>query len=77
MKWSEFITLLAGLGNDTPLGRVVAIRTETDNERLKYFSPSQRKMRNEWQKKKAMKMSKEQTADYLESLKQAFMSLAK
>jgi hypothetical protein len=48
MSWDEFSTLLAGLNGDTPLGHIVSIRSETDKERLKQFTPAERKIRNEW-----------------------------
>lgn len=48
MSWDEFSTLLAGLNGDTPLGHIVSIRAETDKERLKQFTPAERKIRNEW-----------------------------
>lgn len=34
--------------DDTPLGRVVAVRMETDRERIKQFSPWQRQIQSEW-----------------------------
>jgi len=34
--------------DDTPLGRVVAVRSERDREKIKLFSPWQRKIRAEW-----------------------------
>ena len=48
MSWDEFTTLLAGINGDTPLGRIVSIRSETDTETIKRFSPSEKKIRNEW-----------------------------
>ena len=35
MPWDEFVDLAAGLRPDTALGRIVQIRTETDEEMLK------------------------------------------
>lgn len=51
MSWDEFATLLAGLNGDTPLGRIVSIRSENDKERLKSFTPEERKIRNAWRTK--------------------------
>lgn len=51
MPYSEFCTLVAGLMPDTPLGQIVSIRAETDNEVIKRFSPEQKKIYNEWQGK--------------------------
>lgn len=51
MTWDEFTTLLAGINGDTPLGRIVSIRSENDKERLKHFTPEERRIRNEWRSK--------------------------
>lgn len=48
MSWDEFSTLLCGLNGETPLGHIVSIRSEKDKERLKRFTPEERKIRNEW-----------------------------
>jgi hypothetical protein len=51
MTWGEFCTLLKGLGPETPLGRVVAVRSEKDPARIKKFSPAERKIRTAWRHK--------------------------
>lgn len=76
MKWSEFKMLLAGVDPKTPLGRIVSIRAENDEEILKYFSKEQHRIRNEWRRKQAKEVSKEEMNQILEQLKQAFMSMA-
>lgn len=48
MSWNEFCTLLSGLMPDTPLGRVVSIRAETDPDIIKNFNDGQRRIYNEW-----------------------------
>lgn len=48
MSWNEFCTLLSGLMPDTPLGRVVAIRAETNPDIIKNFNDGQRRIYNEW-----------------------------
>lgn len=48
ITWGEFSTLLAGLMPETPLGQVVSIRSETNKEILKQFTPYQRKIRSDW-----------------------------
>ena len=50
MSWREFSDLLSCLSADTALGRVVAIRSETDGEVLKNFSTGQKEIREEWVK---------------------------
>ena len=47
MPWREFKQLLTGIGPDTPLGRIVAIRCEDDKDVLKNFTPDQRRIRAE------------------------------
>lgn len=65
MSYQEFVSLLGGLMEDTPLGRIVAIRSEKDNERLKNFTPEQKKIRNEWILRRNKKL-KEDPAAYNE-----------
>lgn len=59
MTWAEFCTLLSGLMPETPLGQVVAIRSEENEDRLKNFTPEQRKIRDEWRIKILNKQHKE------------------
>lgn len=56
MSWNEFCTLLSGLLPDTPLGRIVSIRAEKDPKVLKNFSPDQKKIRSDWQRRKLQRM---------------------
>jgi len=79
MRWDEFVALLSGIGPETPLGRVVAIRTETDRNVIKGFTKSQKAMHEEWQKRKVKKMasSPETMKQILDEFKFAFMQLAK
>lgn len=40
--------MVSGLMEDTPLGRVVQLRTETDKNILRHFTPEQRRHRAAW-----------------------------
>lgn len=51
LSWREFVSLLSGLMRDTPLGTVVSIRAETDNDILKNFTEDQHRIRNKWMHK--------------------------
>ena len=75
MKWREFAALLAGLGTDTPLGRVAAIRAEEDPRRLESFSPQMRSIRAAWRTKKARQRPREDVNAFMEDMKRAFLSL--
>ena len=77
MNWREFGYLLQGLSGYTPLGRVTAIRAETDPETLKQFTPQQHQIRNEYRRKMAMRKPKEDVENAYEGFKKAFMQLAK
>lgn len=76
MKWDEFKDLLQGIAPETPLGRIVAIRAETDKEILKRFTPEQRKIRNEWIVRRSKIATPDDMADILNQLKSAFISMA-
>lgn len=57
VSWDEFKSLLAGLSPDTALGRVVAIRSETDKEVIKHFTMDQRRIYDAWRDRKADNMT--------------------
>lgn len=59
MTWKEFCSLLSGIMPDTPLGQVVSIRSEQDKNIIKNFTPSQKKIRQEWQKRIAQEKRSE------------------
>lgn len=54
MPWDEFCDLLAGLDDTTPLGKMVSIRLETDEEIINAFTPDQKRIHDDWQKKQVM-----------------------
>ena len=76
MKWDEFKDMLSGLGPDTPLGRMVSIRSEDDPEILEHFSPEQKRIRKEWRTRTAKAMSQEDIDSFLESMKKALVYAA-
>lgn len=76
MPWEEFKQMLAGIGPDTPLGRIIAIRSETDKNVLKHFTKDQRRIRSEWLSRRAKKVSEKDTESVLEGFKQMFISMA-
>lgn len=76
MKWDEFRDLLVGISPDTALGRIVAIRAENDKEVLKHFTKEQKRIRSEWQTRKAKTVKPEEMNQILEGFKQAFIQMA-
>lgn len=77
MKWREFAALLAGLGRDTPLGRVAAVRAEDDPDRLRQFTPAMRRVRSEWRTRRAKQMPQKEVDAFLGEMRKAFVSLGR
>lgn len=78
MSWDEFCTLLSGLKPDTPLGNIVSIRSETDKNILKHFTPQQKKIRNDWQKRNIKKVTNmDKYNQDMQLFEKMFASLAK
>ena len=76
MPWEEFCQLLSGIGPDTPLGRIVTIRSETDQNMIDQFTPEQHRIWNEWRFKRAKKYSEKDMKDVLNEFKRAFIAMA-
>lgn len=78
---SEYYKLLGGLMSDTPLGAMIEIRSESDSEMLKRFTPEQHRIRNEWRryiaKKQIERMSPQEKKAKMSELKSVFKSIAK
>lgn len=76
MRWSEFRSLLIGIGPDTILGRIVSIRSENDKEILKNFTKEQHRIRNEWRNHKSRTTNKKQTENVVLNMERAFLKMA-
>lgn len=75
MSWDEFRDLVSGLNDETPLVKVAMIRTESDPERLKQYSPSQRAMHSEWQRRRALKRPEGDTQRFLADMEKSLSSM--
>ena len=76
MKWTEFCSLLAGIGPETALGRIVSIRMEEDADVIKNFTPEMRKERSRWRSRMAKQKDKKTCDDFVEAMKKAFLDMA-
>lgn len=76
MKWREFRAYVSGFDSSTPLGRIISIRAETDPERLKQFTPEMRKIRNDWQTKRARAKPQQDVNAFLAAMQEAFRNMA-
>ncbi len=77
MHYSEWILLVGGLMEDTPLGQTVLIRKENDKERLKHFTQHEHRIRNEWRSFAAnQKLSeKKKTEDFAKMFEDIFKNM--
>ena len=73
MKWDEFGSLLSGLSAESPLGRIVQIRSETDRKVIAKFNSHQRKIYSDWQRQKVKNISLSERDRFVESMKQMFI----
>lgn len=77
MDWKEFATLLNGIMPETPLGKIIAIRSESDEDVLKHFSPEQRRIREEWSRKRLQERIKQMNKqEVMKQMKEMFRSMA-
>lgn len=75
MTWTEFRSLLSGLGPDTPLARIVQIRLETDKDVLKHFTTSQHNIRNKWRSRQAKHYTQAEMDEVLAQFQSVFASM--
>lgn len=54
--------LVSGLLPDTPLGKVIQIRSENNKDMLKQFTPEMHKIRNDWRNRLAQDRLKDEDA---------------
>ena len=76
MSWREFSYYINGLSGDTPLGRIISIRAETDPEIVKSMTVDEKRIRNEYRKKIALHKTEEECEKAYEGFKQAFIGMA-
>lgn len=77
VSWDEFKALLAGIDPETPLGRIVAIRAETDKNAIKNFNKDQKRIYNEWRARKAETMAPETYEQEMRALEQEIAQMCR
>ena len=76
VSWDEFKALLSGLAPDTALGRIVAIRSETDKDIIKHFTSEQKKIYDDWRSLSASSMSEEDYDKQMAALERMIAAMA-
>lgn len=61
LPYPEWRLLVSGLMDDTPLGRVVAVRAETDHKAIARMGPWQHKLRADWKRFEAQQATAQST----------------
>ena len=74
MHYTEWLLLVGGIMEDTPLGQVVLIRKENDHNRLKNFTKYEPTIRREWQDFRAGKVKKP-AEDFAKHFEQMFAEM--
>lgn len=70
MHYAEWLLLVGGIMEDTPLGQTVLIRKENNRDRLKNYTSHEHKIRREWHEFRAgqVKKSPEEVAKLFEQM---------
>ena len=63
LQYDEFLNLTSCLMPDTPLGQIVAIRSEKDAKIIQEFTDSQRKIYDDWHNRKQSNNEQEYAAN--------------
>lgn len=75
MTWTEFTSLLSGLGPDSPLARIVQIRLESDKDVLKHFTSAQHRIRNKWRSRNVKQYTKADMDNVIAMFQQVFAEM--
>lgn len=71
LQFDEFLNLTSCLMPETPLGSIVAIRSETNADVIKGFNEAQKKIYNDWQRRDTLNNEQK----YTESMDKLFAML--
>lgn len=71
LQFDEFLNLTSCLMPESPLGQIVAIRSETDAETIRNFTDAQRKIHDDWARRDMLKNEQK----YTESMDRLFAML--
>lgn len=76
IHYSEWLLLVGGLMEDTPLGQIVLIRKEKDRDRIKRFTPYEMRIHNEWRSFRTKKMlSNAKPEDFSKQFEKMFSAM--
>ena len=67
LQYDEFLNLTSCLMPESPLGQIVAIRSETDGDIIRNFTDAQRRIYDEWASRDVLR-NKQQYNDNMDKL---------
>lgn len=67
LKYTDWVKMVSGLMDDTPLGRIVAARSEKDREMIRHMNKWQKQIRADWA---AFRQANQPQVDEAEAKKQ-------
>lgn len=76
IDYAELSNLISGLMPDTPLGNIIQIRSEDDEEVLKNFTQEQKNIRWEYRRKLVSKIDQEEYKKVIAEFQKAFKEMA-
>lgn len=75
LRYADWAKMVGGLMDDTPLGRVVAIRSEKDADVIRRMTPDQRKIKSEWTTYQASKTTKGEQRQQMKQIQAMIASM--
>ena len=75
VSWDEFRALIAGLSPETALGRVVAIRSETDKDIIKHYTKDQRRIYDDYRNREMKEMDEKTFEKEMANLEKMFAAM--
>lgn len=76
MDYKEFTVLLNGLTEDTPLGKIISIRCETDEDVIRNFSEGQKRIYDEWKQKQfELRYKNKSKEEAMQDIKEMFKGM--
>ena len=76
-SYGEFSAYLSGLNGETALGHLVRIRSEKDLETIKKFSPSEKEIRDKWNREHQKVYSEEEYQQAMKNIERMFIAMGK
>ena len=75
ITYAEWESFMVGLLPDSPLGKVVSIRSEKDRERIRAFTKDERRIYDEWQTFRAKHISDAEAEKMSKSVEQMIKNM--